>query len=75
MNNSNSILTGDQRNKLKKNLEHGAISEIAKIANIDRMTVHRWFANKSHNPVVQKVVVEYIEARDNKITDSLNQIS
>ena len=63
-----------RREKLRDKLKHGDISNIADICDVNRLTVHRWFQNKSNNNNIEEVVTKLIERRNHKVDQKINQI-
>lgn len=59
--------TLQNRQALKKKLIWGDVARIARLAEVNRETVNRWFSGESQNTVVEAMVKAVIEKRNEKI--------
>lgn len=66
--------TLEERQALKKKLNWGDVAKIAKLAEVDRKTVDRWFNGESNNTVISDLVYALFEKRKEKIADKIEQL-
>lgn len=64
-----------KRQSLKKELKWGDIEKISTLADVNRITVERYFEGESDNMTVQECVVKLIDARKTRITNQLKDIA
>lgn len=67
-------LSLSQRSKFRKHLQQGDITAIASIAHVNRMTVTRWFDDKSNNMTVQESVIQLFKKRALHISKTINEL-
>lgn len=66
--------TVKQRQALKKKLIWGDIAKIARLAEVNRETVNRWFKGENNNHVVAAYVTGVIEKRNEQIESKIDQL-
>lgn len=63
-----------ERRALKKKLIWGDVAKIARLAEVNRETVNRWFAGESNNTVVGAMVNALLEKREEIIKSKRDEI-
>lgn len=63
------------RQSLKKKLIWGDVATIARLAEVNRETVNRWFNGESQNTTVEAMVKAVIETRNKKVESKIDQLS
>lgn len=66
--------TVKERQALKKKLIWGDIAKIARLAEVNRETVNRWFIGESNHYAVGKYVIAVIEKRNEKIESKITEL-
>ncbi|WP_167597659.1 hypothetical protein [Leeuwenhoekiella sp. ZYFB001] len=66
--------TIEYRKSLKAKLKWGDMTKIAKLAEVDLMTVDRWFKNKTNNAAIEPAANALLEARSKKMQEALKNI-
>lgn len=63
-----------ERKKLKKKLNWGDVARIARLAEVNRRTVERWFNGENNNSVVDSMVRALLKKREDVIRSKIDQI-
>jgi hypothetical protein len=71
MQNNLSNTNKEKRKALKDKLKWGDIAKIANVANVNRITVERWFNDDNDNKVVQQCVEILISEREKSIAQKI----
>ncbi len=66
--------TVKERAVLRKTLIWGDITRVARLAEVNRETVNRWFNGENNNQVVAAMVVAVIETRNKSIKSKIAQL-
>lgn len=66
--------TVKERDSLRKKLIWGDIARIARLAEVNRETVNRWFKGENNNAVVAAMVTAVIETRNKSIQSKIAQL-
>ncbi|HEA28392.1 MAG TPA: hypothetical protein ENH91_00090 [Leeuwenhoekiella sp.] len=62
------------REDLNKKLYWGDKTKIASIAEVNVMTVVRWFQHKTDNEAIERATIAVVEAREKRVAEKLSKI-
>lgn len=66
--------TAPERAALEKKLIWGDIARIARLAEVNRRTVERWFSYENNNTVVEAMVIALFKKREETIKTKIEQL-
>lgn len=66
--------TAQERKALEKKLIWGDVARIARLAEVNRRTVERWFNCENNNTVVEAMVIALFKKREETIKTKIEQL-